>query len=166
VGLAQDSQADVDRNVDKRALVAGSLVGLVTLDLAESCDTGVQGHVDQSTGAAATALVASGFAENASAETDGDADEILRGSGRGTRRGSRSLLGLVTLGLTENCDTGIHRNVDQSIGVAVAVQLIARSFAENASAEVDGETDEALSRSRSREGKGGGDSRSLHIDWC
>jgi hypothetical protein len=143
VGLAQDSQADVDRNADKRALVAGSLVGLVTLDLAESCDTGVHRHVDQSTGAAATALVARSFAENGSAETDGDADEILRG----TRRGSRGLLGLVTLGLTESCDTGIHRNVDQSIGVAVAVQLIARSFAENASAEVDGEADEALSRS-------------------
>jgi len=77
VSLTEDSKADVDGNVDQRAAVVAGGGGLVTLGLAESSNTAVDGDVDQSVGGGL--LLALGITEDGSAETNGDADEVLSG---------------------------------------------------------------------------------------
>ena len=77
MGLAEDSQADVDRNVDQGLAVAAGRSGLVTLGLAKSSHTGVNGDVDEAVGGAL--LLALGISKDASTETDGEADQALSG---------------------------------------------------------------------------------------
>lgn len=77
MGLAEDSQADVDRNVDEGLVTAAGGRGLVTLGLAKSSNTAVDGDVDQTIRAAL--LVALGLAEDSSTETNGDVDQAVGG---------------------------------------------------------------------------------------
>lgn len=77
MGLAEDCQAGVDGHVDQRAAAAAGGGGLVTLGLAEGGDTGVDGHVDQTV--ADGLLLALDITEDGTTETDGHAEEVASG---------------------------------------------------------------------------------------
>jgi hypothetical protein len=77
VGLTEDSQTNVDRHVDQGLAVAAGGSGLVTLGLAKSSHTGVNGDVDETVGG--TLLLALGISNDASTEAEGHTNQALGG---------------------------------------------------------------------------------------
>ncbi len=77
VRFAEDSQADVDGNVDQGATVAAGRRGLVTLGLSKGSNAGIHGDIDQSVGG--TTLVALNLAEDGGAESNRNVDQALGG---------------------------------------------------------------------------------------
>lgn len=77
MGLTEDSQTDVDRHVDQGLAVAAGGRGLVTLGLAKSSHTGVNGDIDETVGGAL--LLALGISNDASTEAEGHANQALGG---------------------------------------------------------------------------------------
>jgi hypothetical protein len=75
VGLTQNSQTDVDRHVDQGLAVAAGGSGLVTLGLAKSSHTGVNGDIDETVGGAL--LLALSISNDASTEAEWHANQAF-----------------------------------------------------------------------------------------
>jgi hypothetical protein len=127
LNISEDSSAEVDRNVDKRAATArgGSLV---TLGGSKSSDTGIHRHTDQTiSGSSGLAL---SLSQDSSTKADWDADERAAATSE-----------LVALGRSQCSDASINRHTDQTISESSAVAL---GLSQNSSTKIGGDGDQVL----------------------